>query len=70
MSQSLADIRKALKLNQSQMGGLMGMTQGHYSDIERGGRGRRPTHIHWACVRLIVRCDDCGILQSVLDEFP
>ena len=51
------------------MSTLMGMHQGHYSDIERGANGREPTRGHWASVRLIEHCHEAGILGKVLASY-
>jgi hypothetical protein len=40
---SLKEARQSLGLSQLQMATLMGMHQGHYSDIERGANGRANT---------------------------
>ncbi len=64
----LKESRQSLGLTQSQMALLMGMHQGHYSDIERGANGREPTRVHWACVRLIHYCHDAGILDPLLSK--
>lgn len=65
---SIKQARQSLGLSQSQMATLMGMTQGHYSDIERGAGGRQPTRVHWACVRLIQACQSAGVLDDLLAD--
>ena len=66
---SLKEARQSLGLSQLQMAKLMGMHQGHYSDIERGANGREPTRGHWACVRLIEHCRRAGLLDEVLASY-
>jgi len=66
-NQELKEARLLLGLSQKDMALLMGMQQQHYSRLETGYEGRKPTKQHAGIIKILEFIKSKGLLGGLIE---